>query len=147
MIFPPPTRRVLAAMTEALGADEEDEHGLVPLPEAVVTRVVLEYDAWISSASPTLPLALTLVATLIELLPLFLVGRFSRMSQLPLAERIDFLERVEGSSLGLLAAGFMGLKVGLVMLIYEQGAELHETGFDRESLRVRRKLPVAGVAR
>ena len=142
MIFSAATRRVLSAMTEALGADDDD--GLAPLPAPIVEHVVLEYDAWISSASATMPIALTLMIMLVELMPPVLVGRFSRMSQLPLSERIEYLERVEGSTSGLVAAGFMGLKIGLVMLIYEQGVGLHDSGFDRESLHARRRLPTLG---
>ena len=145
MIFSAGTRRVLTAMTEALGADEEED-GLVPLPAPVVERVVVEYDAWISSASATLPIALSAMIALIEVMPPVLVGRFARMSQLPLSERIEYLERVEGTAVGLVAAGFMGLKIGLVMLIYEQGVELHDTGFDRPTLKARRRLTVMGEA-
>jgi hypothetical protein len=112
-----------------------------------VWRVVDEYDAWLASCTPTLPIAMSLVVTVFEWLPIVVVGRLSRMSALPLAERIEYLEKCERGQVGLLVAGFMGLKIALTMLLYEKGADLHETGYDRPTLSSRRRLPVTSGAR
>lgn len=146
MRFLPTTRRALAALVEAMAADE-DENGLAPPPQAMVWRVVDEYDAWLASCTPTMPIAMSLVVGVFEWLPIVIVHRLSRMSSLPLAERIEYLEKCERGSVGLLVAGFMGLKVGLTMLIYEKGSDLHETGYDRPTLASRRRLPVSSGAR
>ena len=143
MTFSPGKRRALAAMAEALLADEDDAGALVPPAAATVERVVASVDDWIGSTSATLPFGFSVLILVVELLlPLFVVGRLSRMSRLPLAERIAYLERLEGMNVGLIATTLVALKLPLLMVAYEEGDELALTGFDRPTISARRSLPV-----
>lgn len=141
--FSPGKHRILAALVEALVADVGADGQLVPPSPELRDRVVGEFDAWIASGGSTLPTGLGLLILVLESLPLTF-GRRSRMSKLPLAERVAFLEDLETARLGLLVAGFVGLKIPLLMLAYEHGELLHETGYDRPDLASRRVLPIVG---
>ena len=90
-----------------------------------------------------------MIAWLIDWLPLFFIGTFSRASRLPLAKRLRYLERLEHARIGLLAALLVAFKIPLTIIAFEQAPELGVTGFDRESLahrRVVRRIPVEAAA-
>ncbi len=133
--------RVAHAFTEALLA--QGEPGSAVAPEApLLDRVVREYDDWIYYAGPRMQLGITGLLFLVDFLPVFIVGAFSRMQNLSIARRVDYLERLEHSSFGLLATAFVGLKIPVAMLAYEETEGLALTGIDRPSLTTPRKLPV-----
>jgi hypothetical protein len=79
----------------------------------------------------------------LEWLPLFVIGRASRMSRLPLPLRIAYLEALETSKFGWFPLLLVAFKVPLSFPAFEVGDELHETGFDRPSTTSRRRLPEA----
>jgi hypothetical protein len=138
---------VARAFAEALLARGEMGSAVAPEPE-LLERVVSEYDDWVHHAGPRMQLGLTALLYLVDFLPLFVMGSFSRMKNLPVARRVGYLERVEHSRVGLLATAFMGLKVPVAMLAYEVTEGLALTGIDRASLITPRRLPVlAGGAR
>lgn len=150
------TRRIVTAFVEAIGADDAPqafgsgaEHGaIVPLRSEKVAWIVDELEQWTSSGSASIRLGFRGLFWLMEFLPPVLVGRWSRASKLPLAERIEFLEAAESSRFGLLTSALIGLKVPLVSLLFEEGDELHDTGFDREATTTPRKvsLPLAATS-
>jgi hypothetical protein len=152
------TRRLAVAFVEALGADDAprgsaalvgvvEPGALVPLRSEKVAWVVDELEQWTSCGSTSIRLGFRSLLWVLEFLPPFLVGRWSRASRLPLAERIAFFEAAESSRFGLLTGAMIGLKVPLVSLLYEEGEELHETGFDRETTSTPRRisLPMASA--
>jgi hypothetical protein len=132
---------VARSFAEALLAPGEPGSAVAPEPE-LLDRVVREYDDWVFHAGPRMQLGLTALLYLVDLLPPLIVGAFSRMQGLPIARRVDYLERLEHSRFGLLATAFVGLKIPMAMLAYEVTEGLALTGIDRPSLSVPRKLPV-----
>lgn len=140
MIFSSSEQRILGAFIEALLADETAE-GLVPPTEARRDEIVADMDDWLAHVSPTLPLGFRAILWLVDFLPLFIIGAFSRMRSLDLPTRVHFLERLELAKLGLLATAVTALKVPLCIVAYETGDELRDTGFDRGSFTERRRLP------
>jgi hypothetical protein len=82
------------------------------------------------------------LSLLIELLPLFVVGAPSRMSKLPIARRVAYLEALEASRFSLFPLLLVAFKVPLCVPAFEDGEELLSTGFDRASTASRRRLPM-----
>lgn len=151
--FDPPLRPLspfvegaLRGACEALMADEDDEGALVLPSEAAVERSLAWVRAALSATTSGLSPAFALLVVLLELLPPFFIGRFSRMSRLPLAERIEYLETLEQHRFGLFSLLFTAIKVPVTIPAFEAGEELRDTGFDRPSLSSRRRLPVAKEA-
>ena len=145
-VFSPSTRRVIGALVEALLA-REGEAGDVIGPDANLReRVVAQFDDWAAHTSGQTEHVLAGLVWLLELLPVS-VGRFGRMSSLPLAARVDYLERVERMKFGLFATALIGLKIPLIMVAYEEGELLRATGFDRRTLASRRTLATVGASR
>jgi hypothetical protein len=134
--FAPSTRAIVTAFVEAMGADDGPDGSREPAPLRAekTTWIVDEVEQWSSSGSPSIRLGLRGLFWVVDLLPLFVLGLFSRASRLPLSERIAYYEAVEASPIGLLATALVGLKIPVVALLYEEGPELAETGFDRPSL-------------
>jgi hypothetical protein len=138
--------RIIQAYVEAMVCDEDADGALLPPPRELLERVSRELDLWARSASPSVRFGLGCLLVLVEMLPPFYLRKASRMSRLPLSQRIDFLERLERARHGLLATAFVGLKIPLVALTYELGEHLAHTGFDREGLAGRRRLPTLPLA-
>src|SRR5450432_3825219 len=93
--FSPKRRRSIAAMAEALLSDE-DERGLLVAPlRELIDRVVDEFDLLVGAGSSDLCRGFRALAWLIEWLPIFMIGAFSRASRLPLARRVLYLESIE----------------------------------------------------
>lgn len=137
----PWARRIAWAAAEAMLCDEDERGELVAPGADVCERAVTSLDLSLGQGSPELRRGFTLLAACLELLPLFVIGAFSRMSRLPLARRLAYLEALESSRVGLLAVLLLAFKVPLCIRAFEEGAELAMTGFDRESTAARRRLP------
>ncbi|WP_437736245.1 hypothetical protein [Sorangium sp. So ce1335] len=137
----PWTRRVAQAAAEAMLCDEDERGELVPPGAGVCERAVAALDLSLGQASPETRRGFALLAVCLEVLPLFVIGAFSRMSRLPLARRLAYLEALESSRSGLLAMLLLAFKVPLCIPAFEEGAELALTGLDRESTAARRRLP------
>ena len=138
------SRRVCIAATEALLSDEDDAGVIVPASQAVCERAVGAFDHAVGRSSGDLRRGFAVLTLLLEILPPVLIGSFSRMSRLPIARRVAYLEALETSSIGLFAMLFVAFKVPLCIPAFEEGDELASTGFDRPStVSRRRQLPLA----
>lgn len=141
------SRRIAWAFTEALLADEDERGALVPASPEACARAVGGLDDSLGRSSTDLRRGFAALAILLELLPLFVIGAPSRMSRLPLERRLAYLEALEQSRIGLLCMLLVAFKIPLSVPAFEDGEELRSTGFDREHLSARRRLPVAVTAR
>jgi hypothetical protein len=135
-------RRVAVAVTEAVLADEDEQGQLVPAAPETCARAARWMDDALGRSSSDLRRGFVVLSALIEWLPLFMILAPSRMSRLPLARRIAYLEALESSRIGLLAMLLVAFKVPLSIPAFEEGEELASTGFDRPSTTARRRLPV-----
>lgn len=140
--FGPHSRRVALALVEAMLCSEDDTGRLLPPPAEHCLCVVEGVDLSIGAASRQARRSWWLGLWLVELLPLLIIGRPRRMSGLPLARRLHYLEQLEASRFGLLAALLGGLKVSICIHAFEEPHELAATGFDRPTLSSRRRLSV-----
>ena len=137
-VFSPARLRTIHALVEALFSSEDDQGRLVPARGELADRVTDEFDLLIGAGSTDLRRGFVLLTWLIEWLPLFFLGVFSRASRLPIARRLAYLDRLEHAKIGLVATLLVGFKIPLTILAFEQGPELRLTGFDRETLSTRR---------
>ena len=138
-------RRVMVAVTEALLADEDPAGTLLPGDAAACARAAAWMDDSLGRSSGDLRRGFVVLSLAMEWLPLFLLGVPSRMSRLPLARRITYLEALEASRFGLLSMLLVAFKVPLAIPAFEEGDELASTGFDRPTLASRRLLRVTGA--
>jgi hypothetical protein len=137
--------RVARAVTEAMLSDEGDGGELVPGSPAACARAVAWLDDSLGRSSPDLRRGFAVLSFILEWLPVFVIGAPSRMTRLPLARRVAYLEALESSRVGLLAMLLVAFKVPLSMAAFEEGDELASTGFDRPDTTVRRRLPTLGA--
>ncbi len=135
-------RRITFSLAEALLADEDDAGVIEPAPPALAERAVEWLDRSIGRGSATLRVGFTVLALLVELLPLVVLGTPRRMSRLPIARRVAYLEALEASRLGLLTMIAVAFKVPLVLAAFEAPEELRSIGYDRGDITARR-LPKA----
>lgn len=136
-------RRIAGAAAEAMLCDEDDAGALVaPRPE-VCERGVSWMSRALGRSSSSLRASFVAMSLALELLPIFVVGSLARMSRMPLARRVAYLEALEASSISLLPLLVLAFKVTLCMPAFEEGDELASTGFDRPSTAARRRLPTA----
>jgi hypothetical protein len=136
-------RRVAVAVTEAVLADEGAGGDLVPGDAAACERAARWMDDALGRSSADLRRGFWVLSLLLEWLPPFLIRAPSRMSRLPLARRVAYLEALESSRVGLLSMLLVAFKVPLCIPAFEEGAELSATGFDRPGTASRRRLVVA----
>jgi len=135
------SRRVVFAYAEAMYADEDERGVVVPASPAICERATLWLDHSVGRASGDLRRGFAVLTLLLEILPLFVIGAFSRMSRLPIARRVGYLDALERSRSGLLAMLLVAFKVPTSVAVFEEGEELASTGFDRPSTTARRRLP------
>lgn len=135
-------RRILVAVAEALLCDEDATGALVPPLKATCARAADALSMSVGMASGDLRRGYAVLLTLIELLPLFVIGAPGRMSRLPLHRRVAYLEALETSRIGLLSMLFVAVKVPLCIPLFEEAEALALTGFDRPSINARRALAV-----
>ncbi len=133
-------RRIVAALAEAMLCDYDEEHRLCPPRPELVERVVLGIDHSIGAASAQARRSWLLGLFLLEWLSLVYLCTLRRMSRLRIGRRLLYLERLETTRFGLLAAVLAGFKVQICIVAFEEGPELASTGFDRPSLTSRRQL-------
>jgi hypothetical protein len=136
-------RRVTVAVTEAVLSDEDDDGELVPGSPEACARAAGWMDDALGRSSVDLRRGFLLLSFLIEWLPLVILRTPTRMTRLPLARRVSYLEALESSRVGLLSMLLVAFKVPLSIPAFEEGDELASTGFDRPSTASRRRLPVA----
>lgn len=134
------SRRVAYAAAEAFLSDRDEAGRLIPGPEGACARAVRALGHSVGRTGTDLRRGYNFVLVLLELLPLFVLGTPSRMSRLPLEQRVAYFEALEASNNGLLAMMLIAIKVPLCMPAFEEGDELALTGFDRPSTTSRRRL-------
>jgi hypothetical protein len=136
--FAPRHRRVLRAFAEALFFDEER-----PFEVGRLDALVDDCDDFVSRASKTLRFGLRGILDAIRWLPPLVVRRLSTFEELPLADRVRMLERMDRGTppLPLMLVAY---KTILAMLFFEAPGELVDIGYPGpERSRWRRALPVA----
>lgn len=145
VVRPWPARRErrARAVVEALLAERDGAGGVRPPPAAESARVVREFALWAASGTANVRAGFRLFFLALELLPPFIIGRAARMTRLPLAERVAYLEALERSPVGLLASLVVAVKLPLYALAYENGEALAATGFDRAGISARRLVRAA----
>jgi hypothetical protein len=131
-------RRVAWAVAEALLCDEDDAGALLPASPEACARAVAWMNHSLGRASSDLRRGFFALSLLMELLPLFVLGTPRRMSRLPLARRVAYLEALEASRLSALPLLVVAFKVPLCVPAFEEGEELASTGFDRPTTAARR---------
>jgi hypothetical protein len=136
------TQRILYAFAEAMLCSEDDTGALLPGPAEACSRAVNALSLAVGVSSSDLRRGYAVLLTLLDLLPLFVIGTPGRMSRLPLDRRVAYLEALEASRVGLLAMLFVAIKVPLCIPMFEEGDELALTGFDRPNTASRRSLPL-----
>ncbi|PIE06329.1 MAG: hypothetical protein CSA75_00120, partial [Sorangium cellulosum] len=104
---------IVRALCEALLCDEDDQGHMVPPRCAWVDRVTGQFDLLVGAGSLTTRNGIKALAWLMNRLPLLALGTRTRMTELTLAERIDFLEALENSRVGLLATTVVVFKIPL----------------------------------
>jgi hypothetical protein len=142
-------RPIARAVAEAFLCDDDGTGRLVPPSDAVLDHCVDTLDRWLGHGSTDLSRGFVALCLAMETLPLAIIGKPTRCTRLSLADRVHYLEALEGHRSGLFAMLAVAFKVPLCVPVFEQGDGLLETGFDRPTLSDRRKLPTAtgGVAR
>jgi len=143
--FGPARRRTIASLVEALFSNES-EAGLVPASAELTARVADEFDLLVGAGSSDLRRGFSLLAFLVDWLPIFVMGELSRASRLSLARRLAYLHRLEHSKVALVATLFVAFKLPLTMIAFELAPELALTGFDRATISTpRRALKMAAA--
>ncbi|HTJ83644.1 MAG TPA: hypothetical protein VL400_18120 [Polyangiaceae bacterium] len=131
---------VVRSATEAILCDV-DEHGRLVAPDdATLDRVVQKVDLWVGTGSTDLSRAFGVLVGALEAAPMWIARKPARFTKLPLADRLHILEKLEEHPVGLFSMLVTAFKVPLATAAFEEDELLHETGFDREDLIVRRKL-------
>jgi hypothetical protein len=142
----PFARRVALAVIEAIMSDEDDEGRLVPGRPEMCARAVDTLADTVGRGSADLRRGFAVLCVFMEWLPLAVIGAPSRMTRLPLARRVAYLEALEASRIGWLAMLLIAFKVPMCIPAFEEGEELRDTGFDRPSTVARRRLVTMGNA-
>lgn len=141
--FGPFARRAIRAVAEALFTDDTIADAGAP---ARFDWIVVDADAMISNGSRQLRVGMRISIALLELLPLFVVGRFARCSTLPLPVRVRYLQRLEAGPITQLALLVVLWKSLLTILWFEHPETAPHLGHDgrhERHLRVKkRSLPL-----
>ncbi|MBK8258503.1 MAG: hypothetical protein IPK82_38320 [Polyangiaceae bacterium] len=136
----PRAERVAASAMEAILADEDERGNLIPGSPEACARAVRWLSRSAGHSSSNIRFGYGLLTWLLQLLPLFMIGVPSRMTELSLGDRIRYLTALETSRYGLLSMLLLAFKVPMSIVAFEEGAELSSTGFDRPSTASRRSL-------
>jgi len=137
--FGPFGKRVLFALAEAFFTDPDD-----PADRGAAQRfawLVDDVDDFISQASPSLRWGTRIAALLVELAPLFFIGRFARCSSLPLEERERYLSKVEASAVPRVAVLVVMFKTLMTVLYFEHPEAAPHLGYDGRHERFRASRP------
>lgn len=135
--------RVVYSVMEAVLADEDEDGRLVPGSRAACERATTWLTRATGTASGDVRRMFGVLAWLLQILPIFVIGRARLCTSLSLAERIRYLEALETSRWGLLTMLLVAFKVPGAIAALEEGDELRSTGFDRPSTTSRRSLVLA----
>lgn len=136
-------KKIVLCLAEALLSDADDQGRAIPPERGWLEGVVDDFDKMLGAGSPDIRRGMTALVLAIETLPSLVVRKVTRMSELPLAERVAYLGALESSRVGLLAMVFMAFKLPLAMIAYDHGEGLACAGLGRSDLSVPRgNVPV-----
>lgn len=133
--FGPYGKRILFAMAEAFFTDPDD-----PADRGAPQRfawLVDDVDDFISQASPALRWGTRIAAVLVDVAPIFFIGRFARCSSLPLVDRERYLARVEASTVPRVAVLVVMFKTLMTVLYFEHPEAAPHLGYDGRHERFR----------
>lgn len=133
-------KAVCRSVAEAVLADEDEGGRLFGPDAATLDRVVQKTDLWVGTGSTDLSRAFGALCAAMEAVPVVILKRPARFTKLSLKDRVHVLEALEEHPIGMLSMLLTAFKVPLGTAAYEEGDLLHETGFDRRDLMVRRNL-------
>jgi hypothetical protein len=130
--FGPGARVVLRSFGEAFFVDPQT-------PDAGsgerLDWLVADVDDFVSHATTQLRTLFRIALVVLEIAPLFVIGRWSRASRLPLAERAAYLGRLERSKVAQLAALVVLWKTLLTIVWFEHPESAPAIGHDGRHLR------------
>lgn len=116
-------RVVVRAMAEALFTTEGE------LPASRLDAFVQEVDDLISPASKTLRFGLLLLLDVLDVIPLFVVGRFSSFVDMSIEDRLAMLLKLERSKFPPFLLIFVAYKTLMSILFFEDEEELRALGY------------------
>lgn len=137
--FGPYGRGVLRALAEAFFTDPDD-----PSDRGAGLRfdwLVDDVDDFISRASPALRNGVRIALVLIDLAPIFFVGRLRRCGSLSLADRERYLAKIEESQLPRVSLLVVMFKTLMTVLYFEHPEAAPHLGYDGRHERAQRLLP------
>lgn len=138
-------KRIALAAVEGFLSDRNESGEVVPPDPLECRRVVQDFGLSIGATSMPLRLGIHALLGAMELLPVAVVRQARRMSRLPLADRVRYLQALEDSEVGLLVVVLVGIKIPLTLSAFEEGRALRMTGFDRPSTTAGRARSVGVV--
>jgi hypothetical protein len=133
--FGPGQRRTIHALAEALFTDPEDPD---PHADAHLAWVVEDADKLLSHGSTQLRVGMHATLVLLEVLPLFVIGRFARCSSLPREDRVRYLQQLEAARITQLALLVVLWKTLLTIVWFEHPDMAPQLGHDHVHTRFRR---------
>jgi len=138
--FGPFARRAIRGAAEAFftDPDEPSDRGA----EARMVWLVADADDMVSHGSVQLQTGLRIGILVLELLPVFVIGRFALASSLTLEERVYFLRKVETGPITFLALLVIAWKTILTVLYFEHPEMAPHLGYDGRHDRYKRGLPI-----
>jgi hypothetical protein len=132
--FGPFARRAIRGAAEAFFTDPDAPADLPDLAgggaDARMEWLVADADDMVSHGSAQLQTGLRIAITVLELLPIFVIGRLSLASNLSLEERVRFLRKVETGPLTFLALLVVAWKTLLTVLYFEHPEAAPLLGYD-----------------
>ena len=133
-------KRVAYAAVEAFLSEADESGRAVPPPVEVSRKVVRGYELGVGAGSTTVRFGVGMMLQLLEWAPPLVVGRWARLSRLPLNDRIAILAAMEDSGGGLLTTLLVATKIPMLVNAHEDPRSLHRIGFDRPTVAARRAL-------
>lgn len=110
-------------MAEALFTNDE------PLSDKRLDEFVIEIDKLISPASKTLRWGLMRLLELLNLIPIFVIGKLSFFENLSLEDRSKMLMRLERSQFPPFLLSFVAYKTLMSIVYFEEEEELAKLGY------------------
>lgn len=145
--FGPFTRRTIVGLAEAFFTEPGAPHDEHDRARDRYEWTANEADSYVSNASFQMRAGMWLMLVVLELAPLFVVGRLSRCSSLPVDARVHYLEKIDRGRVVLLALFVTVWKTLLTILYFENPEAAATLGYDGKHERFKAKRPAALEAR
>jgi hypothetical protein len=128
--FGPGHRVVLVALGEALFSEDGD------VPAERMQSFVADVDGFVSPASRGLRFGLVMMLRFIQLAPMLLFFSFSTFENLEVKKRVELLEKMDQSSIGLVGLVVVAYRTLMTMVFYEDPHELSLLGYPGDERKV-----------